>query len=101
MRLVHSSPYVSTNTLRSFQEEAGRHVRTLTHEIRSTLDRPTILNTTLVQLGRTLLLEECALWMPSPDAPSGDLELQHSLRSPSPPPVTVPLAHPTVKQVFR
>ncbi|XP_039161430.1 probable ethylene response sensor 1 isoform X2 [Eucalyptus grandis] len=47
------------------QEETGRHVRMLTHEIRSTLDRHTILNTTLVELGRTLGLEECALWMPS------------------------------------
>ncbi|KAK8509816.1 hypothetical protein V6N13_093661 [Hibiscus sabdariffa] len=47
------------------QEETGRHVRMLTHEIRSTLDRHTILKTTLVELGRTLGLEECALWMPS------------------------------------
>ncbi|KAK4282532.1 hypothetical protein QN277_013894 [Acacia crassicarpa] len=47
------------------QEETGRHVRMLTHEIRSTLDRHTVLNTTLVELGRTLRLAECALWMPS------------------------------------
>ncbi|KAK0581056.1 hypothetical protein LWI29_009410 [Acer saccharum] len=47
------------------QEETGRHVRMLTHEIRSTLDRHTILKTTLVELGRTLDLDECALWMPS------------------------------------
>lgn len=46
------------------QEETGRHVRMLTHEIRSTLDRDTILKTTLVELGRTLDLEECVLWMP-------------------------------------
>ncbi|URD81087.1 hypothetical protein MUK42_02285 [Musa troglodytarum] len=50
------------------QEETGRHVRMLTHEIRSTLDRDTILKTTLVELGRTLGLEECALWMPSHSA---------------------------------
>ncbi|KAF6149652.1 hypothetical protein GIB67_017385 [Kingdonia uniflora] len=37
----------------------------LTHEIKSTLDRQTILKTTLVELGRTLTLEECALWMPT------------------------------------
>ncbi|KAI6674579.1 hypothetical protein NL676_002485 [Syzygium grande] len=43
------------------QEETGWHVRMLTHEIRSTLDRHTILKTTLVELGRTLGLEECAL----------------------------------------
>ncbi|KAJ0955276.1 putative histidine kinase [Helianthus annuus] len=47
------------------QEEAGRHVRMLTHEIRSTLDRDTILKTTMIELGRILDLEECALWMPS------------------------------------
>ncbi|KAL5701056.1 mitochondrial 2-enoyl thioester reductase [Ranunculus cassubicifolius] len=42
------------------QEETGRHVRMLTHEIRSTFDRHTILKTTLVELGSTLGLEECA-----------------------------------------
>ncbi|KAL2472746.1 Ethylene receptor [Forsythia ovata] len=47
------------------QEETGRYVRMLTHEIRSTLDRHTILKTTLIELGRTLALEECALWMPT------------------------------------
>lgn len=61
------------------QEETGRHVRLLTHEIRSTLDRQTIMNTTLVELSKTLNLEECALWMP---ARSGiELQLSHTLRS--------------------
>ncbi|CAI6010709.1 unnamed protein product [Closterium sp. NIES-65] len=91
------------------QEETGRHVRMLTHEIRSSLDRPTILNTTLVELGRTLQLDECALWMPAnlagdEDEDGGgspsDLQLIHTLHQPKPPPVTVMLAHPTVKQVF-
>ncbi|XP_054817842.1 probable disease resistance protein At1g15890 [Prosopis cineraria] len=41
------------------QKESGRHVRMLTHEIRSTLDQYTILKTTLVELGRTLSLEGC------------------------------------------
>ncbi len=36
------------------QEETGRHVRMLTHEIR-TLDKNTILKTTLVELGKTCL----------------------------------------------
>ncbi|KAF6141281.1 hypothetical protein GIB67_024365 [Kingdonia uniflora] len=45
------------------QEETGRHVRMLTHEIKSTFDRQTILKTTVVELGRTLTLDECALWM--------------------------------------
>ncbi|KAF6169067.1 hypothetical protein GIB67_038564 [Kingdonia uniflora] len=44
-------------------EETGRHVRILTHEIKSTLDRQTILKTTLLELRRTLTLDECALWM--------------------------------------
>nr|AAL66204.1 putative ethylene receptor [Pyrus communis] len=59
------------------QEETGRHVRMLTHEIRSTLDRHTILKTTLVELGRTLGLQECALWMPS--RTGMNLELSHTL----------------------
>jgi len=37
------------------QEETGRHVRMPTHEIRSTLDKNTILKTTLVELGKTRL----------------------------------------------
>ncbi|KAF6142215.1 hypothetical protein GIB67_037133 [Kingdonia uniflora] len=45
------------------QEEIGWHVRMLTHEIKSTLDKQTILKATLVELGRTLTLEEFALWM--------------------------------------
>ncbi|KAI4341670.1 hypothetical protein MLD38_026364 [Melastoma candidum] len=59
------------------QEETGRHVRMLTHEIRSTLDRHTILKTTLVELGRMLGLEECALWMPSRSGMT--LHLSHTL----------------------
>ncbi|KAL9228220.1 hypothetical protein vseg_003825 [Gypsophila vaccaria] len=59
------------------QEETGRHVRMLTHEIRSTLDRHTILRTTLVELGRTLNLEECALWTPSQTGMT--MRLSHTL----------------------
>jgi ethylene receptor len=79
------------------QEETGRHVRMLTHEIRSTLDRHTILKTTLVELGRTLGLEECALWMPSRSGSS--LQLSHTLRHQ----ITVgsvPINLPVVNQVF-
>lgn len=79
------------------QEETGRHVRMLTHEIRSTLDRHTILNTTLIELGKTLSLEECTLWMPSPDGQ--ELQLKNALRAESLH-VTVPIHHPTIKQVF-
>ena len=59
------------------QEEAGRHVRMLTNEIRSTLDRHTILNTTLVELAKTLHLENCTIWMPNSEGDA--LELTHEL----------------------
>ncbi|KAK6132095.1 hypothetical protein DH2020_034161 [Rehmannia glutinosa] len=80
------------------QEETGRHVRMLTHEIRSTLDRHTILKTTLVELGRTLGLEECALWMPTR---SGlELQLSYTLRHQNPVGFTVPIQLPVINQVF-
>ncbi|KAL7129336.1 hypothetical protein ABFS83_13G059800 [Erythranthe nasuta] len=80
------------------QEETGRHVRMLTHEIRSTLDRHTILKTTLVELGRTLGLEECALWMPTR---SGlELQLSYTLRHQNPVGYTVPIQLPVINQVF-
>ncbi|URE04012.1 Ethylene receptor [Musa troglodytarum] len=80
------------------QEETGRHVRMLTHEIRSTLDRHTILKTTLVELGRTLDLAECALWMPSR---SGlNLQLSHTLHHQKPLGSVVSINLPVVNQVF-
>ncbi|XP_028785999.1 probable ethylene response sensor 1 [Neltuma alba] len=79
------------------QEEAGRHVRMLTHEIRSTLDRHTILKTTLVELGRTLGLEECALWMPS--RCGLHLQLSHTL-SGAHVSSCVPTNLPIVNEVF-
>lgn len=79
------------------QELTGRHVRMLTHEIRSTLDRHTILNTTLIELGKTLQLEDCTLWMPTLDGQ--DLEFKNALRA-DPLNVRVSITHPTVKQVF-
>ncbi len=81
------------------QEETGRHVRMLTLEIRSTLDKDTILTTTLVELGKTLALEECNLWMPTWNGQ--ELQLSHTLRQQTDfGPVTVPIHHTTVKQVF-
>ncbi|CAL9782497.1 unnamed protein product [Musa acuminata subsp. burmannicoides] len=80
------------------QEETGRHVRMLTHEIRSTLDRDTILKTTLVELGRTLGLEECALWMPSRNGSS--LYLSRTLHHQLPTGSTVPINLPVVNQIF-
>jgi ethylene receptor len=80
------------------QEEMGRHVRMLTHEIRSTLDRHTILKTTLVELRRTLGLEECALWMPSRNGLT--LQLSHTLRYQIPVETMVQTNLPVVNQVF-
>lgn len=80
------------------QEETGRHVRMLTHEIRSTLDRHTILKTTLVELGRTLSLEECALWMPT--RTGLELQLSYTLRHQNPVGLTVPIQLPVITQVF-
>ncbi|KAK4492607.1 hypothetical protein RD792_003425 [Penstemon davidsonii] len=80
------------------QEETSRHVRMLTHEIRSTLDRHTILRTTLVELGRTLELEECALWMPSQRGQN--LQLSHTLNNLLPVGSTVPINLPIVNEIF-
>ncbi|XP_043700400.1 ethylene receptor-like isoform X2 [Telopea speciosissima] len=80
------------------QEETGRHVRMLTHEIRSTLDRHTILKTTLIELGRTLALEECALWMPT--RTGLELQLSYTLRHQNPVGFTVPIHLPVINQVF-
>ncbi|CAA6663415.1 unnamed protein product [Spirodela intermedia] len=80
------------------QEALGRHVRMLTHEIRSSLDRHTILKTTLVELGKTLNLEECGIWMPS--RTGSNLQLSHTLRHPIPVGCVVPINLPVVNQVF-
>ncbi|KAL9251255.1 Ethylene receptor-like protein [Drosera capensis] len=80
------------------EEEAGRHVRMLTHEIRSTLDRHTILKTTLVELGHTLELEECALWMPSQTGLT--LHLSHTLNHSLPVGSSVPMNLPIVTEIL-
>ncbi|KAG6513730.1 ethylene receptor 2-like [Zingiber officinale] len=61
------------------QEEAGWHVRMLTQEIRKSLDRHTILYTTMVELSKTLGLQNCAVWMP--DENKKVMYLTHELRS--------------------
>ncbi|TKY49924.1 Ethylene receptor [Spatholobus suberectus] len=70
----------------------------LAHESRSTLDRHTILKTTLVELGRTLPLEECAIWMPTHIGL--DLQLSYTLRPQSPIGYTVPIHLPVFNQIF-
>ncbi|GER56157.1 ethylene receptor [Striga asiatica] len=61
------------------QNEAGVHVRMLTQEIRRSLDRHTILYTTLVELSKTLGLKNCAIWMPNADK-SDEMNLTHELK---------------------
>lgn len=80
------------------QEETGRHVRMLTHEIRSTLDRHTILKTTLVELGRTLHLEECTLWMPSQTGMT--MRLSHALHHSMSVGSTVSVNLPVIAEIF-
>ncbi|CAA3006334.1 ethylene receptor 2 [Olea europaea subsp. europaea] len=60
------------------QKEAGWHVRMLTQEIRKSLDRHTILYTTLVELSQTLDLHNCAVWMPNED--KTEMNLTHELK---------------------
>ncbi|KAI4345767.1 hypothetical protein L6164_012863 [Bauhinia variegata] len=59
------------------QKEAAVHVRMLTQEIRKSLDRHTILYTTLVELSKILGLQNCAVWMP--DVEKTEMNLTHEL----------------------
>uniref|UniRef100_A0A1D1XG70 Ethylene receptor n=1 Tax=Anthurium amnicola TaxID=1678845 RepID=A0A1D1XG70_9ARAE len=59
------------------QEEASWHVRMLTQEIRRSLDKHTILDTTLVELSKTMGLQNCAVWMP--DECKTGMNLTHEL----------------------
>ncbi|KAJ1409454.1 Signal transduction response regulator, receiver domain [Sesbania bispinosa] len=59
------------------QKEAAMHVRMLTQEIRKSLDRHTILYTTLVELSKTLGLQNCAVWMPNVE--KTEVNLTHEL----------------------
>lgn len=61
------------------KEEASLHVRMLTQEIRKSLDRHTILYTTLVELSKTLNLHNCAVWMPN--ANRTEMHLTHELKA--------------------
>ncbi|KAF9606139.1 hypothetical protein IFM89_023192 [Coptis chinensis] len=60
------------------QKETSLHVRMLTREIRKSLDRHTILYTTLVELSKSLELQNCAVWMPNEDRTS--VNLTHELK---------------------
>ncbi|KAK6937345.1 GAF domain [Dillenia turbinata] len=80
------------------EEETGKHVRMFTHAIRSKLDRHTMLKTTLFELGRTLDLEECALWMPSRTGHT--LQLSRTPNNLIPIGSTVPINLQSVNEVF-
>ncbi|XP_047336328.1 protein EIN4-like [Impatiens glandulifera] len=60
------------------KNEAGLHVRMLTQEIRKSLDRHTILYTTLDELSKTLDLRYCAVWMPNEG--KTEMNLTHELK---------------------
>lgn len=60
------------------QKEASWHVRMLTQEIRKSLDRHTILYTTLVELSKTLDLQNCSIWMLNAD--KTELNITHELK---------------------
>ncbi|KAK8507266.1 hypothetical protein V6N13_070053 [Hibiscus sabdariffa] len=60
------------------QNETGAHVRMLTQEIRKSLDRHTILYTTMVELSKTLGLQNCAVWMPNEN--KTEMNLTHELK---------------------
>ncbi|XP_007030485.2 PREDICTED: protein EIN4 isoform X1 [Theobroma cacao] len=63
------------------KKEASSHVRMLTHEIRKSLDKHTILYTTLVELSKTLDLYNCAVWMPNENGSL--MNLTHELKASS------------------
>ncbi|CAL5322066.1 unnamed protein product [Camellia sinensis] len=63
------------------QKEASWHVRMLTQEIRKSLDKHTILYTTLVELSNTLDLQNCAVWMPNEI--KTEMNLTHQLKASS------------------
>ncbi|KAH9624528.1 hypothetical protein KSS87_005670 [Heliosperma pusillum] len=82
------------------QSEAGWHVRMLTQEIRKSLDRHTILYTTMVELSKTLDLQNCAVWMPNENRT--EVILTHELKGRNFPNLSncrMPYADPDVKKI--
>lgn len=84
------------------QSEAGWHVRMLTQEIRKSLDRHTILYTTMVELSKTLDLQNCAVWMPNENRT--EVILTHELKGrnlnlPNFSHGSVPYADPDVRKI--
>lgn len=81
------------------KKEAGLHVRMLTHEIRKSLDRHTILHTTLVELSKTLDLQNCAVWMPNEN--KTEMNLTHELKGRNFYNFSIPISDPVVAMIKR
>lgn len=79
------------------QKEAGLHVRMLTQEIRKSLDRHTILYTTLVELSKTLDLQNCAVWMPNEEKTK--MNLTHELKGRNFYNLSIPIDDPDVAKI--
>ncbi|TYJ45259.1 hypothetical protein E1A91_A02G043100v1 [Gossypium mustelinum] len=82
------------------QKETGLHVRMLTQEIRKSLDRHNILHTTLVELSKTLGLQNCAVWMPNEI--KTEMNLTHDLKGRNYSyNFTIPITEPDVARIKR
>ncbi|XP_052190750.1 ethylene receptor 2-like [Diospyros lotus] len=82
------------------QKEAGWHVRMLTQEIRKFIDRPMILYTTMVELSKTLDLQNCAVWMPNEIRT--EMNLTHELKGrnlPNSYNTSIPITDPCVQEI--
>ncbi|KDP40293.1 hypothetical protein JCGZ_02291 [Jatropha curcas] len=79
------------------QKEAGLHVRMLTREIRKSLDRHTILYTTLVELSKTLGLQNCAVWMPNEIRT--EMNLTHELNGGNVDNCSIPITDPDIVRI--
>lgn len=81
------------------QKEASWHVRMLTQEIRKSLDKHTIVYTTLVELSKTLDLHNCAVWMPNESRTV--MNLTHGLkgRNSSNHSLSIPINDPDVSEI--
>lgn len=82
------------------QKEASWHVRMLTREIRKSLDKHTILYTTLVELSKTLELYNCAVWMPNEDGAYMNLFHELKPRSSVNYPRSIPISDPDVSEII-
>lgn len=83
------------------QEAAVWRVRLLTAEIRRSLDRRAILDTTLVQLADALSLLDCAIWMPTtPDSLCLTHHLNRRRLAHHQQTVSIPTADPDVAKII-